>query len=265
MRRARRTAGFSLIELLVVVGAVVALLGLLLPAASVALERARVAKGAANLRAGAAASLQHAIDHRGRLPQAWTEIAPGDFVQSVHGFAGSRGTLAELGLDGLGADARPLNQYLGTFGPDSVVESMRDPLDRGAREALPLVHAVATRSMFELVGASYILNTHALDEVPCPYVPTVRTLTPGRDEPMPPVASPARTWLIADHAVYNHDGGADAGFLWRRHGRLVANMAFVDGHVKVDIAIPAGAANETEAYSFYPTPDWADDRRHPSR
>lgn len=256
-----RNPGFTLIELLVLIGVVVALLALLVPSVAHAVERARVAKGASQLRSGAIASIQHARERRERLPQVWAPIGPSDFVQSVFAFAGSRGTLDELDLRERGADARPLNAYLGEFNADAIVEVMRDPLDRGAREALPLVHAVATRSMFELVGTSYILNTHALDGVPCPYAPTVRTLTPGRDEPMPPVASPARTWLIADHAIYNHDGGADAGFLWRRHGRLVANIAFVDGHVITDAPIPAGPVNETESYSFYPTPDWADERR----
>lgn len=265
MPRATRTTGFTLIELLVVIGVVVALLALLVPSVSHAVERARVAKGASQLRAGAVASIQHARDQRERLPQVWTSIGPNAIVQSVFAFAGSRGTLDELDLRERGADARPLNRYLGDFDADSVVEVMRDPLDRGAREALPLVRGVATRSMFELVGTSYILNTHALDEVPCPYAPTLRTLTPGRDEPMPPIASPARTWLIADHAIYNHDGGADAGYLWRRHGRLVANIAFTDGHVQTDTPIPPGAVNETEAYSFYPSPGWASERRDASR
>ncbi len=253
---AQRT-GFTLIEALVIVAILAAVMSLLVPTVGRAVERSRVAKGASQVRQTAIAATLYAREHRERLPQVWTQIGDHDWVQNVYGFAGDAGSIDELGLNEMHAGARPLNRYLGEYGDGDEVEAVRDPLDRGASNALPLVRDVRTDSMYELVGTSYVLNTHALDEVPCPYVPTLRTLTPDRDEPMPLVARPAKTWLAGDHAMYNYDGGADAGFRWRRDGGVVANVAFVDGHTKVDVPIARGAVNTTEAYTFLPTPDWA--------
>lgn len=249
--------GFSLVEALVVVAAVATLLGVLLPSVGWAVERSRVVRGGAQVRQAAVATLAYANDHDGRLPQVWAQIGERTWVQNVHGFAGSAGSIDELGLDELDADARPLNPYLGEYGRGDVVEPVRDPLDRGASNALPLVRDVRTESMFALVGTSYVLNTHALDEVPCPYAPTLRTLTPGRGERMPEVRTPGSTWLIGDHAMYNYDGGADAGLRWRRSGRVVANVAFVDGHAALDTPVAHGATNTTPEYTFLPRADWA--------
>ncbi len=249
--------GFTLIEALVIVAILAAVISLLVPTIGQAVERSRVAKGASQVRQTATAATLYARDHRERLPQMWERIGDHDWVQNVYGFAGSAGTIDELGLNELHAGARPLNRYLGEYGDGDVVDAVRDPLDRGASNALPLVRDVCTERMFELVGTSYVLNTHALDETPCPYVPTLRTLTPGMDAPMPLVESPAMTWLAGDHAMYNYDGGADAGFRWRRGKGVVANVAFVDGHAALDVEIAPGAVNTTEAYTFLPTPEWA--------
>jgi prepilin-type processing-associated H-X9-DG protein len=249
--------GFTLIEALVIVAIIAAMMSLLVPTVGEAVERSRVAKGASQVRQTAIAATLYAREHGGRLPQVWSRIGSDDWVQNVHGFAGSAGSIDELGLNELHAGLRPLNGYLGEYGDGDAVDSVRDPLDRGARNALPLVRDVRTGSMFDLVGTSYVLNTHALDGVPCPYAPTLRTLTPGRDEPMPHVESPAKTWLVGDHAMYNYDGGADAGFRWRRSGEIVANVAFVDGHADIDVRVARGAVNTTSAYTFLPTPEWA--------
>jgi prepilin-type processing-associated H-X9-DG protein len=260
MRQARNAAdlrGFTLVEALVILAILAAVISLLVPTVGRAVERSRIAKGASQVRQVGVGATLYANEHDRRLPQVWVEIGAGQWIQNVYGFVGSAGSIDEVGLNELHAGARPLNRYLGEYGDGDVVDAARDPLDRGASNALPLVRDVRTGSMFDLVGTSYVLNTHALDEVPCPYAPTVRTLTPGRDEPMPRVESPARTWLVGDHAMYNFDGGVDAGFRWRRSGELRANVAFVDGHAQIDVEVAQGAINTTSAYTFYPTPDWA--------
>lgn len=249
--------GFTLVEALVILALLTVVISLLVPTIGRAVEQSRIAKGASQVRHTAIATTLYSHEHNRRLPQVWSEIGWGQWVQNVFGFAGSAGTIDELGLHELHAGLRPLNRYLGEYGKGDLVDVVRDPLDRGASNALPLVRDVHTRSMFDLVGTSYVLNTHALDEVPCPYAPTVRTLTLGRDEPMPHVESPAHTWLVGDHAMYNHDGGADAGFRWRRSGEILANVAFVDGHAAIDVEVAPGAVNTTGEYTFYPTPDWA--------
>jgi prepilin-type processing-associated H-X9-DG protein len=256
-RTPKQGRGFTLIEALVIVAILAATLSLLVPAVGRAVERSRVARGASQVRQTAIAATLYAREHGERLPQVWARIGDDDWVQNVYGFAGSAGSIDEVGLNELHAGLRPLNRYLGEFGEGDVVDAVRDPLDRGARNALPLVRGVRTDSMFELVGTSYVLNTHALDETPCPYAPTLRTLTPERDAPMPNVESPAKTWLAGDHAMYNYDGGADAGFRWRRGGVVVANVAFVDGHAEIDVRVARGAVNTTSAYTFLPAPEWA--------
>lgn len=249
--------GFTLIEALVIVAILAALVSLLVPSLGGALERARIARGASQVRQTAIAAIVYSREHNGRLPQVWSEIGTNQWVQNVHGFVGSAGSIDELGLNELHAGARPLNPYLGEYGDGDVVEVVHDPLDQGARNALPLVRDVRTDSMFGLVGTSYVLNTHAIDGVPCPYAPTLRTLTPGRNEAMPTVESPAQTWLAGDHAMYNYDGGADAGYRWRRSGEVRANAAFVDGHVTVNLLVAEGAVHTTPEYTFLPTPQWA--------
>lgn len=260
MRQAGNAAdrpGFTLLEALVIAAILAALLSVLLPGVGAAVERSRVARGGSQVRQTAVAALLYAHDHDERLPQVWARLGDAEWVQNVYGFAGAAGSIDELGLDTLGAGSRPLNRYLGEFGDGDEVEPAHDPLDRGAAHALPLVRDVRTDSMYRLVGTSYVLNTHALDDVPCPYAPTLRTLTPGRDERMPRIAHPGRTWLVGDHAMYNYDGGADAGYRWRRSGEVMANVAFVDGHASLSVRITPGATNTTGAYTFLPTPDWA--------
>src|SRR6266850_3672760 len=66
---ARRGAGFSLVELLVVIGIIALLLGLLLPALSGFRQRAREVQCQATLRNIGFAGQLHANDHRGRLPR----------------------------------------------------------------------------------------------------------------------------------------------------------------------------------------------------
>jgi prepilin-type processing-associated H-X9-DG protein/prepilin-type N-terminal cleavage/methylation domain-containing protein len=68
--RRRMPRGFSLVELLVVIGIIALLVGLLLPALPRVREHARQAKCAATLRSIGQAAQMHAVEHRGHLPAA---------------------------------------------------------------------------------------------------------------------------------------------------------------------------------------------------
>ncbi|QOV92308.1 type II secretion system protein [Humisphaera borealis] len=76
-RRSRK--GFSLVELLVVMGIIAALIGILLPALGRARESARQTTCLANLRSLGQAMFAYANDHRDRLPNSNPPMTPRDY------------------------------------------------------------------------------------------------------------------------------------------------------------------------------------------
>jgi prepilin-type N-terminal cleavage/methylation domain-containing protein len=72
-RRERRSAGFTLVELMVVIGILAALAGILFPVFARAREKGREAACSANLRQISAALLIYSQDYDGRLPTFWAD------------------------------------------------------------------------------------------------------------------------------------------------------------------------------------------------
>ena len=70
MRTNRLRRGFTLVELLVVIGVIAVLIALLMPALSAAREHANRVKCLATLRSMAQAAQMHAVEHRGYMPVA---------------------------------------------------------------------------------------------------------------------------------------------------------------------------------------------------
>src|SRR6185437_15028359 len=63
-----RIGGFSLVELVVVIGIIGVLIGVLMPAMTLARERANQVKCMANLRSIGQAAQSHSAEHEGYLP-----------------------------------------------------------------------------------------------------------------------------------------------------------------------------------------------------
>jgi prepilin-type N-terminal cleavage/methylation domain-containing protein/prepilin-type processing-associated H-X9-DG protein len=75
-RRCRKPCGFTLVELLVVIGVIVIVIGLLLPSVSAARRAAGQAECAANLRQWAIAVIEYAQDNDAWLPRRGQGIEP---------------------------------------------------------------------------------------------------------------------------------------------------------------------------------------------
>ncbi len=264
----RRRGGMTLLELLVALAVVAMLIALLLPALGRVRHQAREAQGASQTRQIALATLQHMSDHNRRLPQ--VRLDPhGNISEDPSDphfgflFGGGRSIVDVFGASRVGADRRPLNGYLGGFGPEERPAVFLDPLDHGTSDSQLTGFAPGggDLTVFELTGTSYVLNDHALDTVPCPFVEIFDTLIPPRGGRAPMVETPSRTWLAGQSPIYNYDDGGDKGELWGRD-RVRATLAFVDGHVKVAVPVPPGPVNSTSDYTFFPRPTWAERFEH---
>lgn len=260
---------------------VIALMGvlvsLLLPTLGGARFRARVLTCEARLKHLGAGVELYAHDFDRRLPQA---KGPGfDGQDAIVGtlFGGKKGELPFFGIDQIGAERRPLNPYVVSVDVprDEIagvfeLEAFRSPIDVGAeRTGIPGFER--TDSMYDLVGSSYTLNDHALDENPT--ADEWSTLVPPEGGRMPDVVETTRTVLIATHTLYNFDDGGDREMDWwgeARRGRsggptsasgVRANVLYLDLHVGGSIPVPAlrgSAGHSTGAYTFLPRPDWVE-------
>ncbi|MFW5652549.1 MAG: type II secretion system protein, partial [Planctomycetota bacterium] len=105
----RHHRGFSLIELLIVLGVVSLLIGLLVPALQGARGQSRTAACGSNLRQLALANLQYSNEHRG-------QFAPGasEFRQNLNRWHGTRTSPYES----FTPEGGPLSAFLG---PDGAV------------------------------------------------------------------------------------------------------------------------------------------------
>src|SRR5689334_16109674 len=74
-----RAHGFTLVELLVVIGIIAVLLGVLLPSMVIARRQARLARCAANVRAVCQVLVNYSADNKGRFPPNASLPNPGSY------------------------------------------------------------------------------------------------------------------------------------------------------------------------------------------
>src|SRR5829696_4373246 len=95
--RTRNSSGFTLVELLVVIGIIALLIGILLPVLSRARQQAQVTKCAALLREITAATIMYANDNKGWLPPLLRHR--GDRVPGGFGAFANAGVIQAQGWD----------------------------------------------------------------------------------------------------------------------------------------------------------------------
>jgi prepilin-type N-terminal cleavage/methylation domain-containing protein/prepilin-type processing-associated H-X9-DG protein len=243
-------AGFTLVELLVVVSIVALLLSILLPSLRGAREEAKAAVCASNIRQIALANLGYAVEYHGRF-------CPGarDFLENKNRWHGTRESAGEPfdGREGL------LVPYLGTEGAIRSCPSFRSPLDQPAA--------------FERASGGYGYNLaylgRELRDIGYGFHVVESDKTGVQSER---VKRPADTVMFADTAfAVNTDGPAEYSFaeprylptnpsfradpsIHFRHVKKKANVAWVDGHVdrrKLTFSWSSGLyLGEPEAYDI---------------
>lgn len=235
-RRPQTATGFTLVELLVVIGIIAVLIAILLPALKRAQKSARAVACASNLRQLALAHQMYMGDHKGKsvIDTLW-------WVSDMSPYWGS--SIPRWPQRGVRTpDVRGIHfEDRALLCPDASEPSPFD-LWGGVFYAWgnPVVYPDSVQAAWEGRTGSYGINGHVTNkgknwrggeptEVPLFFdhvwsgaQPTNTSLYPPPEGDYDPVAR----WQNWSAYIYN----ADRGFVMPRHGHAI-NVAFLDGHV----------------------------------
>ena len=237
-RPLNRGAGFTLVELLVVISIIGLLAALVVPVVKRAQNSSMKAGSVSNLRQIGVAMMSYTAEN-GRFPPPRSDPSKVSSYATVFGWVGKK-PLRTTAAGNLTADKRPLNAYLGNFKADSEVKVAHSPADRvcDANEK--------GGSAYDWYGSSYSFN----------FTDNREDLTPaGSDMNTTDSISPARiiypaSFLVAmEHGAFETslNGNATDNDRWYSKTNEF-NMLFADGHVGFHL-VEKGVLQTTN-YSF---------------
>lgn len=197
--KAARWAGFTLVELLVVVAIIGVLAALLMPALQQARRAAYASTCMGNLRQNTAAWHMYLDDNAGYFPYF------GSYTWLLYIYGGGDGTWTKAEHP---AKARPLRPYLG------IDESFHCPADVGSFGDPP---------SYEVVGNSYPWNA-VLGRL-YGFQRSLHGINVNK------VRNPSLTVLVMEDPVLRYWYGYPGAIHWHYRGKTQGLIGFVDGHV----------------------------------
>jgi len=213
-------AGFTMVELLVVISVIMLLAALVVPVVKRAQNSSMKAASASNLRQIGVAMMSYTAEH-GRFPPPRSNPNVADSYATVFGWVGKK-PLRTTAAGNLTADKRPLNAYLGNFTSNSEVKVAHAPADR--------VHDENEKggSAYDWFGSSYSFNFSRQRESLIPENSEPRTtesISPAR------IIHPARFIVAMEYGAWDSLSG-DPGDNARWYSKTNEfNLLFADGHV----------------------------------
>jgi prepilin-type N-terminal cleavage/methylation domain-containing protein/prepilin-type processing-associated H-X9-DG protein len=213
-------AGFTMVELLVVISIIMLLAALVVPVVKRAQNSSMKAGSVSNLRQIGVAMMSYTAEH-GRFPPPRSNPNVANSYATVFGWVGKK-PLRTTAAGNLTADKRPLNAYLGNFTADSEVKVAHAPADR-------VCDASGTGvSAYDWFGSSYSFNFSRERESLIPENSEPRTtesISPGR------IIHPARFIVAMEYGAWDSLSG-DPGDNARWYSKTNDfNLLFADGHV----------------------------------